>query len=232
MRPEYRSVDLLLLTWTAGTLDAISYLQGHAFTANMTGNTVLLGLALAGAHRERAFPCGLAIAGFAAGVALAALVLVRLAHASSWDRDLRLGVALELPFLATVALLRVLNPGPESAAVTAALILCGACALGIQSVAVRRLKVRGVITTFITGTITVAVTRLLRPDESEEQERSAGSTWLLAAMLAAYVAAAASGAALNQWHGSVSGFVPLTAAAAVEIKSLIRSGPDNAPSRA
>ncbi len=37
-----RIPDLLLLTFAAGSLDALSYLRGHAFTANMTGNTVLL----------------------------------------------------------------------------------------------------------------------------------------------------------------------------------------------
>ena len=39
---------LLVLTLAAGSVDAISYLGlGHVFTAMMTGNTVLLGLALA-----------------------------------------------------------------------------------------------------------------------------------------------------------------------------------------
>jgi len=43
-----RELMLLALTWGAGTIDAISYLGlGHVFTAMMTGNTVLLGLALA-----------------------------------------------------------------------------------------------------------------------------------------------------------------------------------------
>ncbi len=40
---------LLMLTWAAGSVDAISYLGlGHVFTAMMTGNTVLLGLADSG----------------------------------------------------------------------------------------------------------------------------------------------------------------------------------------
>jgi uncharacterized membrane protein YoaK (UPF0700 family) len=40
---------LLLLTFTAGLVDAVSYLAlGHVFTANMTGNIVLLGFGIAG----------------------------------------------------------------------------------------------------------------------------------------------------------------------------------------
>ena len=41
---------LLILTVVTGLVDAVSYLKlGHAFVANMTGNVVFLGFALAGA---------------------------------------------------------------------------------------------------------------------------------------------------------------------------------------
>src|SRR5277367_1493793 len=41
---------LLILTFTTGLIDAVSYLGlGHVFTANMTGNIVLLGFGIAGA---------------------------------------------------------------------------------------------------------------------------------------------------------------------------------------
>ncbi len=40
---------LLVLTFTTGLIDAVSYLGlGRVFTANMTGNVVLLGLGIAG----------------------------------------------------------------------------------------------------------------------------------------------------------------------------------------
>ena len=39
---------LLVLTFVTGLVDAISYLQlGHVFVANMTGNVVFLGFAIA-----------------------------------------------------------------------------------------------------------------------------------------------------------------------------------------
>src|SRR5262249_46555433 len=42
---RFRDLMLLALTWAAGYIDAIGYLAlGGVFTANMTGNTVLLGL--------------------------------------------------------------------------------------------------------------------------------------------------------------------------------------------
>src|SRR5439155_9814039 len=41
---------LLVLTFTTGIVDAVSFLGlGHVFTANMTGNVVLLGFGIAGA---------------------------------------------------------------------------------------------------------------------------------------------------------------------------------------
>ena len=44
------SLTLLVLTFSTGTVDAVSYLGlGHVFTANMTGNVVLLGFGIAGA---------------------------------------------------------------------------------------------------------------------------------------------------------------------------------------
>src|SRR5438445_10905510 len=42
-------VLLLVLTGVTGLVDAVSYLKlGHVFVANMTGNVVLLGLAVGG----------------------------------------------------------------------------------------------------------------------------------------------------------------------------------------
>jgi uncharacterized membrane protein YoaK (UPF0700 family) len=54
--PRTRNLDdrlpplLILLTVVTGLVDAASYLSlGHVFVANMTGNVVFLGFALAGA---------------------------------------------------------------------------------------------------------------------------------------------------------------------------------------
>src|SRR6201984_3137501 len=45
-------VVLLVMTAVTGIVDAVSYLGlGHVFTANMTGNVVLLGFGLAGTGR-------------------------------------------------------------------------------------------------------------------------------------------------------------------------------------
>ena len=70
MTERLREFLLVGLTFAAGSVDAISYLAlGRVFTANMTGNIVLLGLAVAqslGPQTERSL---VALAAFAAGVA-------------------------------------------------------------------------------------------------------------------------------------------------------------------
>ena len=62
---------LIALTLTTGIVDAVSYLGlGRVFTANMTGNVVLLGFAIAGAQGLSVSASLIALATFLAGAAL------------------------------------------------------------------------------------------------------------------------------------------------------------------
>ena len=61
---------LLVLTCAAGLVDAISYLEmGHVFTAMMTGNTVLLALAIGQGEVMAALRSTLALVAFSVGAA-------------------------------------------------------------------------------------------------------------------------------------------------------------------
>jgi hypothetical protein len=86
--------------------------------------------------------------------------------------------------------------------------------MGIQSVAVRHLRIAGVVTAFITGTITTAITEALSGGEHERQKGSTPA--LLVAMSAIYVAAAALTAAFA-WT-KVPQFAPLACVAAVRFR--------------
>ena len=78
---------VLLLAWAAGSVDAIGFLGlGHVFTANMTGNTVLLGLSLGEGRGIAAVANVIALAGFCLGVALGAVIVERDARKGEWDR--------------------------------------------------------------------------------------------------------------------------------------------------
>jgi Protein of unknown function (DUF1275) len=73
-----RNTELLLLACGGGAVDAVSYLElGRVFTANMTGNTLLLGLALVQAESPAAIRSAVALAGFLVGGALGACIVER-----------------------------------------------------------------------------------------------------------------------------------------------------------
>ena len=150
-----REAMLLLLTWAAGSMDAISYLGlGHVFTAMMTGNTVLLGLSLGQGHVLAALRSILALVGFAAGVAIGATIVQRDQRQDDWPPAVTWALALESVLLAAFALMWSLAGDERGAAAVYALIMVSALAMGIQSAGAQRLGIPGIMTTYITGTLT------------------------------------------------------------------------------
>jgi uncharacterized membrane protein YoaK (UPF0700 family) len=149
---------VVLLSVAAGGVDAVSYLGlGHIFTANMTGNTVLLGLSVGQTDWQSAVRSGVALVGFIFGVAVGTVIAGRERERHAvWPITVTLTLALELAFLAAFALGLYLA---EGAAHT--LILLAALAMGLQSTAVRRLGIPGVATTYITGTLTSVIERAI-----------------------------------------------------------------------
>ena len=150
---------LLVLTWAAGNIDAISYFGlGHVFTAMMTGNTVLLGLALAQGEVLAALRSILALVGFSVGVFVGALIVERESQPQDWPAVVTNAIGLEAVILGIFAGTSFITGG---AGVTYFLIFLFATAMGIQSAAVRRLGVPGIATTYITGTLTSLMVDLL-----------------------------------------------------------------------
>jgi uncharacterized membrane protein YoaK (UPF0700 family) len=155
---------LLLLACAAGAIDAVSYLGlGRVFTANMTGNTVLLGLALVQADHQEALRASLALVGFLGGATLGAWIVEKGPSAGLWPRAVTVALALEWGFLVVFAA-GWLYTGGEAATFAArgSLIVLSALAMGVQSAAARRLEVSGIATTYITGTVTMLATWLMR----------------------------------------------------------------------
>src|SRR5438132_6591472 len=80
-----RDSMLLMLTWAAGAVDAVSYLGlGRVFTAMMTGNTVLLALAISQGEMMAVVRSALALAGFSAGAVIGALMVTRRDERGEW----------------------------------------------------------------------------------------------------------------------------------------------------
>ncbi|HSE91007.1 MAG TPA: YoaK family protein [Candidatus Binatia bacterium] len=165
IRPRHtllgRESMLLLLTLAAASVDAISYLGlGQVFTAMMTGNTVLLGLALAQGEVLAALRSILALIGFTIGVFAGAIIVERESEPAEWPAAVTAALAFEALVLAIFAAASTLFDSTRGVIIYL-LIILSAFAMGIQSAAVRRLGVPGIATTYITGTLTSLMVDLL-----------------------------------------------------------------------
>jgi uncharacterized membrane protein YoaK (UPF0700 family) len=129
-------VLLLVMTTATGLVDAVSVLGlGRVFVANMTGNVVFLGFAVAGVP----------------GVAGGALASARAHRRGHLLRDVALVEVVLL--LVGVGLLAGVSGTPGSG-LASAVAAPAAVALGLQNSAVRRLAVPDLTTTVLTMTLT------------------------------------------------------------------------------
>lgn len=138
--------SLMLLTLVTGIVDAASVLGlDHVFTANMTGNVVFLGFALAGQGTTSVTGSLLAFGSFALG----ALVGGRIARAAS-ARAVKAAFGLEVATLVVAAALAFAAPKG------ATMVMVGliAFAMGLRNAVVRKLAIPDMTTTVLTLTVT------------------------------------------------------------------------------
>ena len=144
---------LVVMTVVTGIVDAVSYLAlGHVFVANMTGNVVFLGFALAGA-RGLSVPASLvALAAFLCGAAAGGRIGARVG-----DRrfaHLRAANSVTATLLVAAAVLAAVVGLPVSSWQRYALVAAMALAMGVQNAMARSLAVPDLTTTVLTLTLT------------------------------------------------------------------------------
>ncbi len=144
---------MLILTVVTGLVDAVSYLAlGHVFVANMTGNVVFLGFALAGAEGLSALASVVAMVSFLVG----ALTGGRLATRFATHRGHLLGAATAVQSVlvaVTVAAAAASDGGRVTTGVQYTLIVLLGLAMGLQNAVARRLGVPDLTTTVLTLTL-------------------------------------------------------------------------------
>ncbi len=154
MKDKERDILLLILAAASGSADGWSYFGiAHAFVANMTGNTVLLGISVFLAHGDMLHPVA-AVGGYVAGTALGTLISRGVPEGVIWAQPISWALFLEaLLLLAAEAAWVAMgcHPAPRAATLLLASV---ALAIGIQSGAMVQLRIPGVVTTYITGTWT------------------------------------------------------------------------------
>ncbi|HIK18803.1 MAG TPA: DUF1275 domain-containing protein [Leptolyngbyaceae cyanobacterium M33_DOE_097] len=147
---------LVVLTITTGLVDAVSVLGlGRVFTANMTGNIVFLGFAVAGTPGLSVPLYLVSIAGFLVGAALGGRF--GLIMANSLRRRWLLAIALIETGLFFGAALFAIGYDIKTLTPTHhlyAMIILTAIAMGLRNATVRRLAVPDLTTTVLTLTVT------------------------------------------------------------------------------
>lgn len=155
-RPSPLPMLLLLLSLTTGLVDAVSVLGlGKVFTANMTGNVVFLGFALAGTPGFVVAPFLVALATFMIGALVAGRVGKQMSR-RPLRRWLLTAAVVEAGLLwgaaAIASRFEVTDQAPRWALY--AIIAATAIAMGFRNATIRQLKVPDLTTTVLTLTIT------------------------------------------------------------------------------
>ncbi len=144
---------LLILTVVTGTVDAVSILSlGRVFVANMTGNVVFVGFAIAGAPGFSLSASLFALAGFLIGAYGGGVAIGR--QGTNRGVLFRDGLIVELVFLLVALVVSAVSSTPFNGSVRDVIAMTAAIGLGLQNAVVRRLAVPDLTTTVLTMTLT------------------------------------------------------------------------------
>ena len=158
---EQRRRDLLLiaLTFAAGSVDAVALLRLDVFTAVMTGNIVLLGLAVGQGAFGNALRSIVALGAYSVGVIVGARIVGAVAIETHWSPKVTRALAIEWVLQAAFLIGWLLTGARPDGVAAATLIAFSGVAMGIQAATARALA-PGMSTTYVTGTLTGLLSEL------------------------------------------------------------------------
>lgn len=154
---------LVLLSFTAGSMDGIAFLAlSGVFASAMSGNTILLGLAIGQGQFTESLLFIFGILGYMAGISMASVSIAKLGHGSGWTVGLE---ALLLAIFTALWLASGTHPQPSA---LYGLIVVSSIAMGLQGRIGRAIGAPGILTVIFTGTYTTIAsdltTRVLNGD--------------------------------------------------------------------
>lgn len=210
---------LLVLTMVTGVIDAISLLTlGRVFVANMTGNVVVTGFAIAGIP-EFSLRTSLAVlAAFLVGAAAAGLLVDRIGDRGSL---LRTAVLVEWVLLAVCLIMVLVQPPAVDTIATIATAVIAALAMGMQNAVARRIAVPDLTTSLVSMSMVGLAADHLHTSRPTVLRRTSA---VLSLLLGAVV-----GALLIRTVGVAAAFgliLVLLAGVTVAAQVQLRRGPD------
>jgi uncharacterized membrane protein YoaK (UPF0700 family) len=192
----------------------------------MTGNTVLLGIAVFQKHGDLLHPA-ISLGCYAAGAVIGSLMTSKV-RPGIWSKAISWTLMLEALLLLAaeagwIAIHLQANHSPNLEVLLATIAL----AIGMQSAAMVRLKIPGIVTTYITGTWTTLLsgvaslaTQQRRPTPQKElqlEER----LWMQAGVLSVYLLSAVLTGWLFRYRPIAVGALPACSLLVVAIQGLI-----------
>jgi uncharacterized membrane protein YoaK (UPF0700 family) len=177
-------ITILLLCAISGVIDVLGYIGlSHVFTANMTGNIVLLGIGIGDARQVVLSNAALALVGFIIGIVATVFIQRKSGKSRSiltWEFIL---------FLLSAAVILLM---PASGTVSSIILLILSTAMGMQTIAGRNLKIAGLSSTVLTSTLAAFVEGLVGAMQKNAQKLSL-DTYLRGGAILLYLLGAAAG---------------------------------------
>lgn len=144
---------LLVLTFTTGLVDAVSYLGlGRVFTANMTGNIVFLGFGIAGSGGLPVVAPLVSLGAFLVGAGAGGVLAARMADRH--PRHFAWALGIEATLIAVAAIVAAAIDVQPNAFSGDAVIALLALAMGLRNATIRQIAVPDLTTTVLTMTLT------------------------------------------------------------------------------
>jgi uncharacterized membrane protein YoaK (UPF0700 family) len=200
------TVLAVVLTVGTGATDVASFTRlGNVFTSVITGNLVLLGLAIGRVSGTLATHAVVAFAGYLAGLAAGArLVPGDQAPEGPWHKAMPAALLVELVLLAGFTVGWELTGAAPHGAAQLVLLALAAAAMGTQSAAARGFGAR-VSTTYLTSTLVGVVAAWVTPGQPARMQ------WRQVSLLVALTAGAAAGGLVIANAAAGLPAIPLTA---------------------
>lgn len=175
-------ITIMLLCALSGVIDVLGYIGlSHVFTANMTGNIVLLGIGIGDARQAVLSNAAIALAGFVIGIA--ATVLVQKKNGTSRN-------ILFWEFILLLLVAAMILSIPISGGLSSVILLLLSTAMGMQTIAGRNLKIAGLSSTVLTSTLAAFVEGLIGIGKTKKLSLD---TYLRGGAILLYLVGAAAG---------------------------------------
>ena len=185
----------------------------HAFVANMTGNTVLLGISIFQPGAEHLAPL-ISLLFYVVGAAVGSILTRKVTPGPVWVRAVSAALILEAVLMFAAAAGWVAYGGAPGLFESRVLLSMVATSMGLQSGALLPLGVPGVVTTYITGTWTTfvrgVVLTAIEPGQTRQEPDFAQRTVVQMGVLSIYFVSAVAAGAAFEFFPVISG--PMAAA--------------------